>query len=146
MADEIAFGWKSGESLEANAYQPSGTQRGSTVTMTEIGTTGLYTGDHSTIATGDLVIVDDGTNKVGWGEYNPAGILSSDGLDSVSITEPAGLASNFREMIIQLWRRLFGKTTMSKTQILHYKADGVTTATTQAISETSSLTTQGEAS
>jgi len=146
MANEITFGWKTGVSLEANAYQPTGSQRGSTVTMAEIGSTGLYTGSHATIVTGDLVMIDDGTNKVGWGEWNPSVILSSDGLDTVSTTEPSGVASNFREMVVQLWRRFFGKTTFSKTQILHYKIDGINVATTQEISETSTLQTQGESS
>lgn len=72
--------------------------------------------------------------------------LASDGLDSISTTEPSGLASNFREQIVQLYRRFFGKTTMSKTKILTYKEDETTVATTQTISETNALLTQGEAS
>jgi len=112
---------------------------------------------------GDIVIVKEGTVSVGWGEYQPevntvnmrgtdnanttkTGYkLASDGLDSIATTEPSGLASNFREMIIQLYRRFFGKATMSNSQILTYKSDD-TVATTQAISETSAIQTQGEAS
>ena len=91
------------------------------------------------------ITINNGTNNVGWGEENPAGILSSDGLDSISTAEPTGLASNFREQMVQLWRRFFGKTTLSSTQILNYQADGTTVATSQTISETSALQTQGEA-
>ena len=102
---------------------------------------------------GDIVIVKEGTVSVGWGEYQPevntvnkTGYkLASDGLDSIATTEPSGLASNFREMIIQLYRRFFGKATMSNSQILTYKSDD-TVATTQAISETSAIQTQGETS
>jgi len=199
VANEITFGWSSGVSLEANAYTPAGDQRGATVTMTEIGASGLYTGDLSTIETGDLVIVDDGTNNVGWGEYEPTVNLkddaitaskydestafplvlvdtgttkvartgadsdtletlsdeiatktgyklASDGLDSIAITEPSGVASNFREMVVQLWRRFFGKSTLSKTEIKNYKADGITVTTTQDVTETPTIQTQGEAS
>lgn len=146
MTARLKFGWKSGETLTYGAYQASGTVRRATGTsLPEIGSTGYYTATDSDIVTGDTVVVNDGTNNVGWGEENPTGILSSDGLDTVSITEPDGVASNFREMVVQVWRRFFGKTTLSKTQILHYKADG-TLATTQTISETSELQTQGESS
>ena len=147
MANEINFAWKSGESLDYGVYQPAGTVRTAAGTsLPEISSTGYYTATDGNIQTGDIVVVTDGTNIVGHGEYNPAGILSSDGLDSVSTTEPSGLASNFREQMVQLWRRFFGKTTLSNTQLLNYKSDGTTVATTQAVSETSTLQTQGEAS
>lgn len=70
--------------------------------------------------------------------------LASDGLDSISTTEPTGKASTFREMVIQIWRRLFGKTTLTSSQLTTYKTDGTTVATTQTVSETSTLQTQGE--
>lgn len=147
MSARIKFWWKTGETLTYEALQAAGTVRTAAGTsLPEIGSTGYYTVVDSNILTGDSVVVNDGTRNVGGGENNPPVILSSDGLDSVSITEPSGVASNFREMIVQLWRRLFGKTTFSRTQILHYKADETTVATTQVISETSRLATQGEAS
>jgi hypothetical protein len=147
MANEITFIWTTGQTLTFAVFTSAGVQRETGTSMTETpASSGLYLGTPTTITTGDFVVIDDGTRKVGGGEYNPATILSSDGLDSVSTTEPSGLASNFREMLVQTWRRFFGKTTLSKTQILHYKANGTTIATTQNISETSTLQTQGEAS
>lgn len=146
MANELTFGHISGETITAGVYAPDGTERESGTSVTEIGSTGIYTATSANVQTGDLVIFNDGTDNVGWGEYHTAGILSSDGLDSVATTEPSGKASNFREMVVQLWRRFFGKTTLSGTQLINYKADGVTAATTQTVSETRGLQTQGESS
>ncbi len=72
--------------------------------------------------------------------------LASDGLDSISTTEPAGLASNFREILIQLYRRFFGKSTLTSTTLTTYKEDGTTAATTQSVSVSGGTETQGEAS
>ena len=70
MANEITFGWTSGESLDAEVYSPAGVRRENPdVDLTEIGTTGLYVGSSTNIVAGDLVAIDDGTNIVGWGEY-----------------------------------------------------------------------------
>ena len=196
MANEITFGFETGKSLTAKVYAPDGTRREDPdITLTEIGSTGLYTGTASSILTGDLVIIDDGTYQVGYGQYRPTvdqtaidailvdtgttldgkidtidtnvdavlvdtgtgGVLvataaktgyklASDGLDSVSTTEPDGVASNFREIVVQLWRRFFGKSTLSGSQLLTYKSDGTTVATTQTVSETSTVQSSGEAS
>lgn len=149
MANEITFGWKTGKNLEFGVYTAAGAERESGTTMTETpASSGFYLGTPTAISTGNFVIVSDSdaSKVIGQGEYNPPVILSSDGLDTVSVTEPSGLAANLREMIVQLHRRFFGKTTFSQTQILHYKEDGETVATTQTVSETSSLATQGEAS
>lgn len=72
--------------------------------------------------------------------------LASDGLDSISTTAPSGVASNFREMLVQTWRHFFKKSTMSSTQIKTYADDGTTVVTTQTISDTGSLQTRGAAS
>jgi len=145
MANELTFGHIPGEIITAGIYAPDGTERASGINVTEIGSTGIYTATSADIQTGDLVIFNDGTDNVGFGEYHPAGILSLDGLDSVSIAEPSGKASNFREMVIQLWRRFFGKVVLSDGQLATYKQDGATVATTQQIDETATLQTQGEA-
>jgi len=145
MANELTFGHISGETITAGIYAPDGTERASGINVTEIGSTGIYTATSGDIQTGDLVIFNDGTDNVGFGEYHTAGVLSSDGLDSVAVTEPSGKASNFREMIVQLWRRFFGKVILSSGQLVTYKQNGVTVATTQQIDETATLQTQGEA-
>ncbi len=144
----IKFWYKSGLTLTYEALTGAGVVRTAAGTsIPEIGSTGYYTVVDSSLITTDVVIAKNASgNVVGGGENNPPVILSSDGLDSISTTEPDGLASNFREMIVQTWRRWFGKTIMSKTQIQHYKSDESTVATTQAIEETSTQLTQGEAS
>ena len=69
--------------------------------------------------------------------------LASDGLDSVSITGPSGVAANFREMLVQLWRRFFKKTTLTSSQMRTYADDGSTVVTTQAVEDDDSSQTIG---
>ena len=71
--------------------------------------------------------------------------LASDGLDSVATTEPAGVASNFREMMVQTWRRFFKKTTASSSQLKTYK-DDTSVGTTQTVSFDGSTKEVGDAS
>lgn len=61
--------------------------------------------------------------------------LAAAGLDAISTTAPAGVASNFREMMVQTWRRFFRKATRSTTQILTYADNGTSVLTTQTISD-----------
>ncbi len=115
--------------------------------LPEIGSKGYYTVVDSNLVTGDEVIVKNASSViVGGGENNPPVILSSDGLDSISTDEPSGLATNFREMVVQFFWRFFGKVTFSSTQIKTYRTDESTVATTQTTSETDILATQGKAS
>ena len=69
MANELKFGFQSGESLTAELLKADASVRESGITMTETGTTGVYFGSPAAIVAGDTVIIDDGTNKVGFGEY-----------------------------------------------------------------------------
>ncbi len=141
----LKFFWKSGETLTYEAFEADGTVRTTSTSIPEIGTTGYYTVVDASVVTGDVAVINDGTNNVGGGEENPPVIISSDGLDSVSTTEPSGLAMNFREQMVQLYRRFFGKVTLSGNQILNFKSDESTVATTQEVEETTALQTQGEA-
>ena len=72
--------------------------------------------------------------------------LASDGLDAISTTEPAGVAANFREMLIQTWRRLFKKSTLAATQLKCFKDNGSDVATTQTVSDESGTQEIGAAS
>ena len=98
------------------------------------------------ITGGDLTVVSDitGGNLAVTSDTQNA-ILAAAGLDSISTTEPAGLAGNFREKMIQVYRRFFGKTTMTSDTLLTYKEDESTTATTQTVADDSTTQTQGEA-
>jgi hypothetical protein len=71
--------------------------------------------------------------------------LASDGLDSIATTAPAGVASNFREMLVQVWRRFFRKSTLTATQLKTYADDGTTVVTTQTVSDDGTTQTQGTA-
>ena len=143
----IRFWWKSGEDVTYEALQADGTVRTTAGTsLPEVVGTGYYTVVDSSVVTGDVAIASSGSNVIGGGHENPSVIVSLDGLDAVSITEPDSVAGNFREMMVQVWRRLFGKTTLSSTQLIGYRSDETTVATTQDVSETSTLQTQGEAS
>jgi hypothetical protein len=72
--------------------------------------------------------------------------LAADGLDSIATTAPAGVASNFREMVVQTWRRLFKKATFTTTQLKTYADNGTDVLTTQTVSDSGGTQTQGEAS
>ena len=74
------------------------------------------------------IVCEVATDKVGV-------TLASDGLDSVATTAPTGVAANFREMIVQLWRRFFKKATKTSEEIKTYADNGNDVLTTQVISE-----------
>lgn len=93
----------------------------------------------------DSILTDTGTDGVVVASGSKTGYkLASDGLDSVSITAPSGVASNFREMVVQLWRRFFKKATMTSASLVTYADDGTTTVTAQELSDDGTTQTQGE--
>jgi hypothetical protein len=71
--------------------------------------------------------------------------LAAGGLDAIPTTAPAGVAGNFREMIVQLWRRAFKRSTLTATQLVTYADDGSTAITTQAVSDDGDTQTLGAA-
>lgn len=72
-------------------------------------------------------------------------VLSATGLDAIPTTAPAGVAADFREMIVQLWRRFFKKATQTATQIKTFADNGADVLTTQAIFDNGVTKTQGPA-
>jgi hypothetical protein len=64
--------------------------------------------------------------------------LASTGLDSIAVTAPSGPATNFRQMVVQTWRRFFKRATKDATNIKTYADDGTTVVTTQAYTSSGS--------
>ena len=147
IADEITFGWLIDKTLTYGASAPDGTERTAEGTsLPQDGSIdGYYHATDANIVSGDVVIVKEGVVPVGWGQYNPNVLLASDGLDNISTTEPSGLASNFRDMLIQVFRRLFGKSTLTNSELKCYKENETDVATTQSVGDDGTTQTQGEA-
>jgi hypothetical protein len=82
----------------------------------------------------DSFVLDDGDVK-----------LASDGLDNISITEPSGVATTFREMVVQTWRRFFKKATLTSSQLKTYDDDG-DVKTTQSVTNDDTTETIDDAS
>ncbi len=72
--------------------------------------------------------------------------LAADGLDSISITAPTGVASNFREMWVQVWRLFFKRVTETAAERKTYADDGATVLTTQTLSDNGTTQEQSAAS
>ena len=69
--------------------------------------------------------------------------LSSSGLDFVSTVAPTGVAGNYREMNVQLWRRFFKKVTLDASSgIITYADNGTTMITRQPVSDNGTTQTQ----
>lgn len=71
--------------------------------------------------------------------------LAATGLDAIEATAPATVAATFPEMIVQLWRRFFRKTTLTATTLTTFANDGATPITSQAVSDSGGTQTQGAA-
>jgi hypothetical protein len=97
-------------------------------------------GEGSTIALNASGQVTVGTNNDKT-DYK----LASDGLDSVSTAAPSGVPTDFREMMVMVYRRFFKKVTMTSTVLSTYADDGSTVLTEQDLSDPGSLRTTGAA-
>lgn len=92
------------------------------------------------------VLDDTGTSGVVVASGAKSGYsLASTGLDSIATTAPSGVASNFREMVVAVWRRLFKKVTMTSSEIKTFADDGTTVLTTQTAAADGTTETQGAA-
>lgn len=111
------------------------------------------TAGHTTSGTfGEQLKTDVDAILVDTAEIGSAGVgltavgLAADGLDNIPVTSPGGVASTFPEMIVQLWRRVFKKSTQTSTTLTTYEDDGTTATTTQTLSDSGGTQTQGAAS
>lgn len=96
--------------------------------------------------TGEISLTSGAVNTVGSVTTKTGYKLASDGLDSISTTAPAGVAGNFREMVVAVWRAAFRKSTLTATQLKTYADDGTTVLTTQTVSDDGTTQTKGAAS
>ncbi|HEX4132480.1 MAG TPA: hypothetical protein VHZ24_20785 [Pirellulales bacterium] len=71
--------------------------------------------------------------------------LSADGLDAIAITAPPGVATTFREMVVQTWRRFFARATKTSIALTTYADDGATVVTAQSLSDDGTTQVQGPA-
>jgi hypothetical protein len=109
--------------------------------------TALGTADDAVLAAIAAVSTTIGVSGLGLSAIPKTGYkLASDGLDSISTTAPSGVASNFREMVVQTWRRWFKKTTLTSSQLKTYADDETTVVTTQTVSDDLTTQTQGAGS
>lgn len=107
----------------------------------------LLTQVNLAIATSAAILDDTGNSGVVVAAASKTGYaLASDGLDTISTTAPSGVATNFRQMVVQTWRRLFKKATLTSTQLKTYADDGTTVVTTQTVTNTGGTETVGNAS
>lgn len=93
MADEIKTIYLKGKTLTADVFAPNGDDRETGISLTENGTGGMYLGDCATIQAGDTIIVYDGSNLVGGGEYKQ--LVS--GVGAASAIEPAGYVGDYED-------------------------------------------------
>jgi hypothetical protein len=111
---------------------------------TSAGAAGYVGTDQAAIANPTTAVVLSGTT-VGTVTDKTGYKLASDGLDSIATTAPIGAASNFREMLVQVWRRFFRRATRTTTEIKTFADNGTTVVTTQTISNDGVTETQGTA-
>lgn len=126
MANEIQYGHISGVTLTYGVYQPDGTVRTAAGTsLPEISSTGYYTADDGNVIAGDMIVVNDTVGVIAQGIFEPDVVLASTGLDSISIAEPSGRATNFREQMVQLYMRFFNKVSKTSSAIKTHDASDV---------------------
>lgn len=118
-----------------------------TTTQLAASSAALLTNVNLAIATSAAILDDTGTNGVVVAAGSKTGYgLAANGLDSISTTAPTGVASNFREMVVQTWRRFFKPTSLTSTQLKTYADDGTTPLTTQPVTNSGGTETVGNAS
>lgn len=71
--------------------------------------------------------------------------LAATGLNNISAADPAGVASTWAQMLVQVWRRMFKKSTLTSTELKTYDDTGTVVRTTQTVSEAAGTQTQGSA-
>jgi len=92
MANEIKVIYLTGKTLTADVFQPDGSDRQTSISLTENNTGGLYLGDCSTIQAGDVIVAYEGSNLVGGEEYKQ----SVSGIGAASAVIKAGYVGDYK--------------------------------------------------
>lgn len=72
MANEVAYGGVTGQTLTFGVYTSAGVEREVGTGMTETpAASGLYLGSPTTIAAGDHIVISDAGGVIHWHEYRP---------------------------------------------------------------------------
>lgn len=109
-----------------------------TTGVAETSTAGTYRkagGVVAPLAGGYIVWGEAATDYAETTVESTVGVLAADGLDAISTTAPTGVAADFREMMVQLWRRQFKRSTLTSTELKTYADDDVSVLTTQVVSD-----------
>lgn len=103
------------------------------------------TADNVTAANVTLIEGLDATDQIAASMAGAEVKLAADAFDLIPTTAPAGVASDFREMIVQLWRRFFCRATKSGGLLKTYDDDDLTVLTTQPVTDDNTSDEQGAA-
>lgn len=149
MSDEIRFGWNAGQTnIKADVFQPDGSVREINIALVENATGRLYLGDCATIVQDDIIVIhQNGIYLASYGYNDGTGYtLASDGLDSISIVEPTGYPTNFREFLMWLVMRWLNKHVFDlPAGELKVKKGNDAAATTQTYTKVDGVETVGKA-
>lgn len=132
--------------LAAGTHQPQGGDAHAIVSSGTHGNAALKTLIDAAKVVVDAILEDTGTTGVP--VIDKTGFkLAADGLDSIDASQPAGVAANWPEMLVLLYRRFFKKVTHDTNtgEIKTFADDGTTPLTTQAATESGGVETQGAA-
>jgi hypothetical protein len=125
MANEVKVVWLTGKTLTANVFQPDGSVRETSVSLSENATGGLYLGDCSTIAAGDVIIAYEGTTLIGSSVYQQ----QEGGIGSAAGVDPAGYVGDYkyRGTVYFTWRTLTAPSVNGTVKV--YKDNGASEVT-----------------
>lgn len=122
MADEVKVISRTGYTLEADVFQPDGTEREFGVSLTEVAQGRLYLGDCSTIQPGDIIVAYDTVsgNIIGGGEYK-AGVSNAGAAAGIT---GAGYVGDYKEdgKVYFIWNTNIAPSTDGTIKV--YKNDG----------------------
>jgi len=122
VSNEIKVIWLTGKTLTANVFEPDGSDRETSISLTENTTGGLYLGDCSTIVAGDVIIAYEGSTLIGGQIYKQ----EVQGISGASGIVPAGYIGDYKQedILYFLWSTRIAPSTDGTIKV--YRDDGTT--------------------